>query len=185
MVLFTATLVGLTYFQRRYLPPHRSLYILRRPCRPVISAADVGWPAPSAIVISAAGNLSPALMARRVHVNRLLYGPLKLQLSRQQTDDNNRWELRKSSCHSSHTSNTGIHCTPGAGKKPHQRKRHSADFGTLVQTDQLGSKETYGGGTKQRPTMYKRGSKFVQRRPAGNNKKLSCRRGCPMLRVCL
>ena len=41
----------------------------------------------------------------------------------------------------------------------------------------LGSRETYGGGTKQRPTMYKRGSKFVQRRPAGNNnKKLSCRR---------
>jgi len=24
----------------------RSRYILRRPCRPVISAADVGWPAP-------------------------------------------------------------------------------------------------------------------------------------------
>ena len=28
----------------------RSRYILRRPCRPVISAADVGWPAPSTVV---------------------------------------------------------------------------------------------------------------------------------------
>lgn len=58
---------------------------------------------------------------------------------------------------------TGVHCTPGVGKKLPQRKKHRADFGTLVQTDQLGSRETYGGGTKQRPTMYKRGSKFVQR----------------------
>jgi len=26
-------------------------------------------------------------------------------------------------------------------------------FGTLVETDQLGSRETYGGGTEQKPTM--------------------------------
>ena len=41
-------------------PVGRSRYILRRPCwrcRPVISAADVGWPAPSAVVISAVSTL--------------------------------------------------------------------------------------------------------------------------------
>ena len=78
---------------------------------------------------------SPALMVRSVHSNRMLFGPLKLQLSRYQIDVEYRNKLIMQQPHVEH------------------RRPLQLNFGTLVETDQLGSRETYGGGTEQQTVM--------------------------------